>query len=414
MAEDPSSRQEKLQVEDRFRQLRPEVLETLRRNNFADYAFKLAEEYRDFRSLASLCHRDQVYPPDQNPNARRIQAYVDKFKEDFTTELYQWYIEHGELRTMFTQEQDGYMDSFFAEHPNPAISWIHDLGRGRYGLASQALLSEAEHATELTTKHLMLSIGKLSHLAQLPENSASIDQNVLDSFHDGLDFVSVHEALVEDLKSALAAVRARQSLDMQAETIARSKASNLTDRKGFTTIFKQLARQLLQGKALSAEDIADVLSLKDNTSHAEDYTTALQILARAENLPRARRQSAFRNVWRRIFVHDDWDKLRQTADVTDADLNERLRNTALYAALQATGLKRHVREGYILFPSEALEIPERAEIALRWPGLSPDEVDAIERDYERDSKMLADFALESIYQSLKQLVAEDEGWEDAS
>ena len=51
------------------------------------------------------------------------------------------------------------------------------------------------------------------------------------AFHDGLDFVSVHEALTEELKSALASVRDRQSLDRQIETILQQKASAIADRK---------------------------------------------------------------------------------------------------------------------------------------------------------------------------------------
>ena len=47
-------------------------------------------------------------------------------------------------------------------------------------------------------------------------------------------------------------------------------------------VFKYLVRLLLLGKALSIEDMADVLCLKDNEYHVEDYTTALHLLARAE------------------------------------------------------------------------------------------------------------------------------------
>ena len=100
-------------MEARFRLLRPEVLEVLRKecpcyastfsfsvtpgcNGFAENAFRLAEKYRDFRSLAQLCHKGTVYPPEQNPNADRIQSYLDRFKEEFSAELYRWYIEHGE------------------------------------------------------------------------------------------------------------------------------------------------------------------------------------------------------------------------------------------------------------------------------------------------------------------------------
>lgn len=62
---------------------------------FAMRAFELAEKYRDFRSLAALCNKDLVYPPDQNPHASKIAEYIERFRDEFTDELYQWYIEHG-------------------------------------------------------------------------------------------------------------------------------------------------------------------------------------------------------------------------------------------------------------------------------------------------------------------------------
>ncbi|KAH9952015.1 hypothetical protein B0H21DRAFT_800355 [Amylocystis lapponica] len=406
-SEQTGSARERSELEDRFKQLRPEVLETLRRDGFAGEAFGLAEKYRDFRSLASLCHKDTVYPPQNNPHAARIEAYIGRFKDAFTTELYQWYIEHGELRTLFAREHDDYLDRFFAEHPDSPILWLHELGRGRYGPASESLLHEADRAGELVSKHLMLSIGKLSQLAQLHENKP-IDQTVLDAFHDGLDFVDVHETLLEDLKSALATVRSRQSLEMQLDTITRIKGSNLAHRRALQSVFKQLVRQLLQGKALSVEDMADVLSLKDNTGSVEDYATALQLLAGAQNIPSARRLSAFRNIWRRIYIHDDWDAIQQTANVTDAELNERLRDTALYVALQATLPRRHKPDGYISLPSEALAIPERSEITLRWPGMWPEEVDAVRQDHLRDAELLESLHLDNMYESLRQLIEDEQ------
>lgn len=66
------------------------------RNGHDQAAFSLAEKYQDFSSLAALCHRETVYPPEENPNFGRIKGYIERFKEQFTTELYQWYIQHGE------------------------------------------------------------------------------------------------------------------------------------------------------------------------------------------------------------------------------------------------------------------------------------------------------------------------------
>jgi nuclear pore complex protein Nup133 len=94
-AEDAAAKRECQLLEERFKQLRPEILDTLRRNEHAEAAFALAEDYQDFRNLAALCHKDTVYPPHQNPHAVRIQRYVDRFREAFIDELFQWYIEHG-------------------------------------------------------------------------------------------------------------------------------------------------------------------------------------------------------------------------------------------------------------------------------------------------------------------------------
>ena len=94
---DGAAERERAVLGERFDLLRPQVLDALRKQDHAQHAFQLAEDYLDFRNLASLCHTETVYPPENNPNAARIQSYIEKFKEAFTTELYQWYIEHGRL-----------------------------------------------------------------------------------------------------------------------------------------------------------------------------------------------------------------------------------------------------------------------------------------------------------------------------
>ncbi|KAJ6630853.1 hypothetical protein B0H10DRAFT_2160229 [Mycena sp. CBHHK59/15] len=405
------------ELKQKFDLLRPDILETLRRNGHASAAFTLAEKYRDLSSLAALCHQDEVYPSHKNPNALRIQTYIDRFKEEFTTELYRWYIQHtsGELRVMFSQEdvQSNYMDRFFPAHPNPSISWIHDLGQRRYGAAADALLTESGVATQLNAKHLMLSIGKLSHLAQLQEAETAVDESVLDSFHNDLDFVSVHQALIEEFKPVLDSLRGRQSLEAQIDAIVQSEASRLSDQKALALLFKDLVRQLLQGNALSMEDAVDVLTLKDNITTVEDYTTALHLLARVQNLPEARRMSAFRSVWRRIYIHDDWDAIRRTANVSDLELNERFQNTALYSTLSVVLSMENPPEGYDTSPDVALMIPTEAEITSRWPGLSNEQVDALVQDYRFECDKLGDLDLNDVYDRVRELAASAVVWQGA-
>lgn len=60
------------------------------------HAFKLAEDYRDFPSLVDLCHSSPpIYPLSSNVHAKSIETYIEKYAEEFTDELYHWYIEHG-------------------------------------------------------------------------------------------------------------------------------------------------------------------------------------------------------------------------------------------------------------------------------------------------------------------------------
>ncbi|KAF7363465.1 Methyltransferase type 11 [Mycena sanguinolenta] len=414
-AERPGIEHEKNELKQRFDLLRPDILETLRKHGHAATAFMLAEQYRDFSSLAALCHQDEVYPSHKNPNALRIQNYIDKFKEEFTTELYRWYIQHGELRVMFSQDdmQTAYMDKFFAAHPDPSISWIHDLGQRRYEAAATALLSESESASQLKAKHLMLSIGKLAHLAHVQETGEIADDYLLDNFHNDLDFVSVHQALLDEFKPILDSLRGRQSLEAQIDAIVKGEALRLSDQKALTLIFKDLVRQLLQGHALSLEDTVDVLTLKDNTTSVEDYTTALHLLARAQNLPEARKMSAFRSVWRRIYIHDDWDSIRRTANVSDHQLNERFKATALYATLSVVLAMESPPEGYDTGPDVALVIPTETEITSRWPGFSSEQVDALLQDYRLECDKLGDLDINDVYERVRELAAHAVIWQGA-
>ncbi|GLB34911.1 putative non-repetitive/WGA-negative nucleoporin C-terminal [Lyophyllum shimeji] len=412
-ASEPGAERDRDELAKKFDMLRPEVLETLRRNGHAGAAFSLAEKYRDFAGLAALCHRENIYPPQDNPNALRIQAYTERFKDEFTTELYRWYIQHGELRVMFSHDDShrAYMDRFFDENPNTSISWIDDLGKARYGAAATSLLKEAEQSSNLEAKHLMLSVGKLSHLAQLHEANATVDNAVLDAFHDELDFVSVHEALLQEFKSALATVRGRQSLDKQIDIIVKATASKLSDRKALTQIFKDFVRALLQGRALSIEDAIDVLTLKDNTTSLEDYATALQLLARSKDLPETRKASAFRTIWRRIYIHDDWDSIRRTANISDAELNARFRSTALYRTFCSILPSEHRPPGFETLPDVALMTPTLSEIASRWPGLSQEQIEALVQDYNLECDQLGELDLNDVYHRVRELALHDVVWQ---
>lgn len=56
---------------------------------------------------------------------------------------------------MFSQEDKrGYLGNFFAEKPNPTISWLDDIGKERFDATSSALLHEAQGTQNLEVKHV--------------------------------------------------------------------------------------------------------------------------------------------------------------------------------------------------------------------------------------------------------------------
>ncbi|KAL4077069.1 hypothetical protein V8B97DRAFT_1378901 [Scleroderma yunnanense] len=443
-ADELGSERDRIELEDRFSQLRPEILETLRLTNHLQQALALATTYTDFPSLASLLLRPTPYPPSANPHAALIRDYRERYGHAFGREVVRWCVEHGEARVLFAEEDiwGMYMDDVFSggidrkgkrregdimdvdrreTNEFNAIAWVNDMGRLRFGDASARLARESKGATEVSQRHFMLSLGKLAQFAHLQEGG-SLDEGLLDGFHDGLDFVAVQEKLFKEFQNALASMRGKQkqSQDAQVETTLRARASRLkeSDKKGLVLVFKNDVRQILQGKMLSVEDVVDVVTLKDNGESLEDYATALQLLLRAEDIPDVRRLSAFRRVWCRVYNHDDWDAIRQTFNVTDAQLTARFRATALYHTLvvilsiiNSTPPNETLPEGFDLDQSQCLPVPLMPETSSRFPGMSAEMVGELARDFRAESTDVEQMKLEDVYFRVRELAMEDLGYE---
>lgn len=78
-------------------------------------------------------------------------------------------IASGKLWTLFQHElpYGDLLYKFFKQSNNGRFAWMHDLSSGRYIDASQTLIDESSRESELAPKHLLLSLGKLSHIANV-------------------------------------------------------------------------------------------------------------------------------------------------------------------------------------------------------------------------------------------------------
>jgi nuclear pore complex protein Nup133 len=105
-----------------------------------------------------------------------------------------------------------------------------------------------------------------------------------------------------------------------------------------------------------------------------------------------------------------WDTIKKTSGVSDDQLNERFRSTALVSALSATLPKRHQPEGYILSPNQALAVPSLAELSSRWPGMSPEQIEALHEDYQEESSVLAEYELTEAFGRAREVVLDEMMW----
>ena len=62
----------------------------------------------------------------------------------------------AELRCLYAQGEvyGDYVDAFFARHPHPGMSWVHDIEKGRWGVASQTLLAQSNRTSDLEIRHV--------------------------------------------------------------------------------------------------------------------------------------------------------------------------------------------------------------------------------------------------------------------
>ena len=204
-------------------------------------------------------------------------------------------------------------------------------------------------------------------------------------------------------------------------------------------------RQVIQGKVLSVEDVVDVLTLQDDEG-VENYATALHLLAHAEVwhtlMPAVHGTDGYCAQGHQtrggchhseecgvgyitttstfqyscslysLNSHISWDSIRETANITDAQLTSHFRATALYMTLRIILPSPQISQlpGVDLDPNECLPIPLIPEIKSRFPGIHEDIVGDLARDYRAESSGVEGLRLGDVYHRVRELVMPAGPW----
>ncbi|KAK4332908.1 Non-repetitive/WGA-negative nucleoporin C-terminal-domain containing protein [Rhodotorula toruloides] len=240
-----------------LRQLRERYLEVAA-------APERGERHRDFDSLVHLSND----PTHGSPS--RIRSYLDQYRQNFAFPLYRFYLDQGKLRTLLEPDEAhrSLLTAFLDSTDNNKLGWINDVAIDRFDHGSLALSTEAAEEPSAPTKKLMLSLSKLAQVAQLDRQTLEGEevQRALEVVDDNLDLVNTQQNLSTFFTYLLSGTEMRLPPTEQGEVVAGRLAPALADRTALSQQVASLCARVLGDESVSAEDLIDILSLKENNA----------------------------------------------------------------------------------------------------------------------------------------------------
>ncbi|KAK4058799.1 hypothetical protein OIO90_000245 [Microbotryomycetes sp. JL221] len=320
-------------IKDTYFELRPRLIHTLVQIGKITEAYDLAERHQDFKVLVQLCNHSK------HGSSKRIEYFLNKYQELFAFDLFEFYIDNGMFEILFNLDSKhvNLLTRFLDESDNDQIAWLNDIEIGRFNHAKSTLLNIANQETLVQQQKLMLSLGKLTQVAQVTSSTLNDEpvQRAIQVIDDQLDLVNTQSTLRETLTELLSGNESRLNVFDQAKIVSNKITMGLKNQPIQQKMIHVIVERLFQGFVICSEDLIDLLSCKDNTGQEQfdDFTTALEVVVRAQTLPEARKQIALETIWRRIYLRDDWNIIHQTSNLTDSELSNILRQTYVYKTL---------------------------------------------------------------------------------
>ncbi|CDU26434.1 uncharacterized protein SPSC_06628 [Sporisorium scitamineum] len=324
-----------------YRTARPLFIRPLVSIGRSDRAFALAEQYHDFRTLVELCNEPTL------KSEARTDTYLERYQQAFAFELYTWYIEQGQQRTLLEQkpQYSALLLAYLSQPGRDRLGWLHDLALKRFDVASSKLEKIGLAEDNLAQRKLMMSLAKLGFLSTLEvEDLRTVGiQKQVEFFDDHLDLIAVQESLGALWENSLEGglpvdlpKSGTQEAVALASKIVDTIATRLVEYPAYRQQYIDLVQKLLLDNVyLGAEDLIDLLTLKDTPeTQLEDFATAIKVVVRASDVPPQRLRAALKAIWRRSVIRDDWLALSETNNISDQTILQNLKFTALFAVLQ--------------------------------------------------------------------------------
>jgi len=292
----------------------------------------------------------------------RIARYFQTYGDDWANAFYSKYINMNHTAHLFSHE---YLDQpaltkYMRADPSRArLRWISEVnGEKNYERAAISLYDAAtKQETNAWCQRVELSIAKLAMLCKdqatsdgLPPPSAAQPREKtragrrsgkrLMIISNRLLYTKIQDEVYERL---LPIITGALDNDSAVELLmAEFGQGHLNDRPAHQMVLQQGFENLVHHKVVDPTLMIDILTLmniddqEENLSklQGEQFATALRALSVSRGLNRASLASLRRLIWKRLLLKDDWAKINQTKNISDAQLTDILVNTTLACTVQ--------------------------------------------------------------------------------
>ncbi|KAH8685964.1 Non-repetitive/WGA-negative nucleoporin C-terminal-domain-containing protein [Tricladium varicosporioides] len=274
-----------------------------------------------------------------------VRQCFNKFGKRWADALYGLDIELDSMNVLLDgfPEEFPYLTTYLRNRQDCGkIAWIHEVTRNKdFDQASMILLDLGlQREQDLWSKKIELSIGKLARLAG--KNYSQKDGIIipdggnteLTATHNELSLIKIQDTVYEYILPAIAA-----AIDDNAELqLALEAHGNKLSRKqpAFSSLLKDKMGHLVRHIAMKGADLVDLLTLMEDNDYNEDYVFRgerfyLALKASQHGIDeKEERLTIQRMIWRRCMLRDDWSQVNNTDMKDDSQIQDQLRQTALY------------------------------------------------------------------------------------
>lgn len=394
--------------------VRPKHILGLGEIGLATEGMELAEQYRDMPTLVDLIWEESNWLESEKASTRskmeqaestvklnrikeRISRYFESYGDDWAGAFYSKYIKEGQAAQLFLKEYHDQpaLTRFLRADPSRArMSWINDVtGEKDYETAATTLFeASTKQETNAWCQRVELSMAKLAMLCGEEKKSSSIGQSAASqrpenpkfekarmqqskAIESQLEYTKIQEELYERL---LPVITGALDDDTAIELLmAEFGQGHLAARPALQSILKEGFSNLIHNRVIDPVLMIDILTLMQpseneelisNVQNNEFYYALKVLILNWSSIHRTTRESVLKLIWKRLIIRDDWTAINNTKDVSDAQLNDILLQTATGWTFRSLSSLIGRLFLHILFKDKANETQQSKTIPPKTPG----------------------------------------------